>query len=534
MPTFLRPLLFAALCLLSIAPLVSSVAAGEAAADPAAEAADANNPLRSGEVFAGAKGWINTAEPLNLTKLKGQVVLVDFWTYCCINCMHVIPDLKFLEEKYKDQPFVVVGVHCGKFDAEKDVENIRTAVKRYAITHPVAVDSDFAIWQRFGARSWPTLVLIDSEGKPVGSIAGEGHREILDKAIAKVLEAGRANGTLAAKPLVFAPEKADAGGPLSFPGKVLADAEGKRVFISDTGHHRILECTVDGAVTRIIGSGHPALEDGALDKASFNEPQGLTLSTDSATLYVCDRLNHALRAVDLKTNMVRTLAGNGEQGRDRKYSGLAKPAQLNSPWDVQRVGDQLFIAMAGHHQIWRYDPATEAITVHAGAGAERCDDGPLLEATFSQPSGLASDGLKIFVADSEDSTVRAVPIDPLGSVVSIAGSKDLFGFGLKDGNGADARFQHPLCIELVTGPKGALLIVADTYNHVLRTVDPLTGDVGTLPVSGLEPKLFEPGGLSSDGKLLYVADTNRHRIVVMNNDGSGARVLNVTLPTTGK
>jgi len=524
MSTFLRSLLFAVLCLLSSTPL----SAGEAAADPAD--ADANNPLRSGEVFAGAKGWINTAEPLNLTKLKGHVVLVDFWTYCCINCMHVIPDLKFLEEKYKDQPFVVVGVHSGKFDQEKNTENIRAAVKRYGIEHPVAVDNDFAIWQRFGARSWPTLVLIDSEGKPVGSIAGEGHRDILDKAIAKVLEAGRANGTLAAKPLVFAPEKPDAGGPLSFPGKVLADADGKRLFISDTGHNRILETTVEGTVTRIIGSGRAALEDGAIDQASFNEPQGLTLSADGATLYVCDRLNHALRAVDLKANTVRTLSGNGEQGRDRKYSGLAKPAQLNSPWDVQRVGDQLYIAMAGHHQIWRYDPASDAISVHAGAGPERCDDGPLLEATFSQPSGLASDGKQIYVADSEDSTIRAVPIDALGSVVSLAGSKDLFGFGLKDGTGIDARFQHPLCVELVTSAKGPLLIVADTYNHVLRTVDPLTGEVATLPVSGLEPKLFEPGGLSSDGKLLYVADTNRHRIVVLNHDGSGARVLNVTLP----
>ena len=186
--------------------------------------------------------------------------------------------------------------------------------------------------------------------------------------------------------------------------------------------------------------------------------------------------------------------------------------------------------MAGHHQIWRYDPATDLIAVHAGSGAERCDDGPLMESTFSQPSGLASDGVKIYVADSEDSTIRSVAVDVMGTTESIAGSEDLFGFGLKDGNGKDAMFQHPLCVELITGPKGPLVVVADTYNHVLRTVDPLTGDVATLPVSGLEPKMFEPGGLSSDGKLLYVADTNRHRIVVLNHDGSGARVLNVTLP----
>ena len=526
MSTLLRPLAMLALFCLFSQPL-TGLHAGEADAKPEAEPAE---PLRAGDVFAGAKGWINTAEPITLEKLKGHVVLVDFWTYCCINCIHVIPDLKFLEEKYKDQPFVVIGVHSGKFDQEKNTENIRTAVKRFGIEHPVAVDNDFAIWQRFGARSWPTLVLIDSAGQPVGSISGEGHRKILDQAIAKVLEKGRVDETLAAKPLVFAPEKHVADGPLSFPGKVLADAAGKRLFIADTAHNRILETTPDGAVTRIIGSGKAGFDNGTLDLATFNEPQGMTLSADGMTLYVCDRLNHALRAVDLNANIVRTLSGNGEQGRDRKYSGPAKPAQLNSPWDVQRVGDQLFIAMAGHHQIWRYDPATDLIAVHAGSGAERCDDGPLMESTFSQPSGLASDGVKIYVADSEDSTIRSVAVDVMGTTESIAGSEDLFGFGLKDGNGKDAMFQHPLCVELITGPKGPLVVVADTYNHVLRTVDPLNGDVATLPVSGLEPKMFEPGGLSSDGKLLYVADTNRHRIVVLNHDGSGARVLNVTLP----
>ncbi len=517
-------------CLCSLWPL-AALEAGEAGSKPATDpAADPANRLRAGDAFAGAKGWINTAEPLTLDQLKGQVVLVDFWTYCCINCIHVIPDLKFLEAKYKDQPFVVVGVHSGKFDQEKNLENIRTAVKRYGIEHPVAVDNDFAIWQRFGSRSWPTLVLIDSAGQPVGSISGEGHREILDQAIAKVLEKGRADGTLAKKPLTFAPEKHLSEGPLSFPGKVLADGAGKRLFIADTAHNRILETTLAGAVTRIIGSGSAGFDDGTLAMATFHEPQGMTLSADGATLYVCDRLNHALRAVDLTLGSVRTLAGTGEQGRNRQYSGVAKGAALNSPWDVERVGTQLYIAMAGHHQIWRYDLAGDTIAVHAGTGAERCDDGPLAEATFSQPSGLANDGVKLYLADSEDSTIRAIPIDPLGAVVSVAGSKDLFGFGKQDGNGIDARFQHPLCVELIAGPKGPLLVVADTYNHLLRTVDPLTGDTGTLAVTGLTPGMHEPSGISSDGALLYIADTNRHRIVVTNLDGSAARVLAVTLP----
>ena len=537
MSTFPRPRHVTALAVLCLLWLGTGLHAGEAGGKPAA---DPGEQLRAGDAFAGARGWLNSA-PLTLEQLKGHVVLVDFWTYCCINCMHVMPELKWLEEKYKDQPFVVVGVHSGKFDQEKDLDNIRAAVLRNGLKHPVAVDSDFAIWQRFGSRAWPTLVLIDSTGKPIGQVSGEGHRDIIDRAIAKLLETGKANGTLADKPLTFKPEiDPNASGPLSYPGKVRADAKGQRLFIADTAHHRVLEAGLDGAVRRVIGSGHPALEDVTLDKASFNEPQGMCLSEDGQTLYVCDRQNHALRAVDLAAGTVRTLAGNGNQGRDRHYNGAAKDAELNSPWDLERVGGTLFIAMAGHHQIWRYDLAANTLAVHAGTGAERCDDGPLAEANLAQPSGLATDGEALFVADSEDSTIRRVAIDPMGEVRSLAGSRDLFGFGLKDGLGIDARFQHPLCIELIAGAipggtpgaKAPLLIVADTYNHRLRTVDPLTGAVTTMKLEGLTPGLFEPSGLSADAAHLYIADTNHNRIVVANLDGSGAHALVVTLPAT--
>ena len=487
--------------------------------------------MRPGDFFSGGKGWINTEVPVSDEMLKGHVVLVDFWTYCCINCIHVIPDLKFLEEKYKDQPFVVVGVHSGKFDQEKDPANIRAAVLRYTIEHPVVVDSDFNIWRRFGTNSWPTVALIDSAGKPIGKVSGEGHRQLLDDTIAKLLEEGRANGTLAAKQLKFKKElDASAQGPLLYPGKVLVDAERQRIFIADTGHHRILETTLDGKVTRIIGSGHPAIENGEIAKASFNEPQGMTLSADGKLLYVADRLNHALREVDLTANTVRTISGNGEQGRHRRYNGPADKVQLNSPWDIERIGNSIHIAMAGSHQMWRYDIDTNTMAVHAGTGAESCINGPLAESTFSQPSGIATDGTTLFIADSEDSTIRGVAADPAGLVTSIAGSEDLFGFGLKDGTGKEALFQHPLCVERIVTAQGPLLMVTDTYNQVVRSVDPVTGVVATLPITGLTPGMYEPSGISADKTHLYIADTNRHRIVIVPHTGGEARVLKVTLP----
>ena len=158
-----------------------------------------------------------------------------------------------------------------------------------------------------------------------------------------------------------------------------------------------------------------------------------------------------------------------------------------------------------------------------------------LMATFAQPSGLASDGQRLYVADSETSSIRALDLDPAGETRTLAGSEDLFGFGLVDGSGRDARFQHPIGICL-TGPPGhAKLIVTDTYNHVLRTVDPLTGEVKTLIGTGKAERgtpekigFFEPHGVAALGDVLYVADTNHHRIVVV--EGGKARELVVTLP----
>jgi DNA-binding beta-propeller fold protein YncE len=256
----------------------------------------------------------------------------------------------------------------------------------------------------------------------------------------------------------------------------------------------------------------------------------MTLSQDGLFLYVADRLNHALREVDLSANTIRTLVGNGQQGRRRQYNGPATGVQLNSPWDIERVGSTIHIAMAGSHQMWRYDISTQTVAVHAGTGAESCNNGPLAESTFSQPSGIATDGTTLFIADSEDSTIRGVAVDPMGVVTSIAGSEDLFGFGLMDGIGKSALFQHPLGIELITTTDGPALIVTDTYNHVLRRVHPTTGEVTTLKVTGLTPPMYEPSGISADEKDLYIADTNRHRIVIVPHAGGPARVLTITLP----
>ncbi|MGD8450740.1 MAG: redoxin domain-containing protein [Phycisphaerae bacterium] len=514
------PTLFALLLLLTRSPMLSP---GQ---DPSLA------PRVRAPEFPPTAEWLNTEQPLKMADLRGQVVVLDFWTYCCINCLHILPDLKFLEDKYRGQPLVVIGVHSGKFDQEKDPDNIRQAIRRHNIAHPVVVDSDYTIWRAYGVRAWPTLVVIDPEGKVVTQMSGEGHRGDLDRVIRNLLDRFGAKGALA-QPREAGLQYAPPDGPLAFPGKVLADAAGRRLFISDTNHHRVLVADLDGQVTQVIGSGAIGLTDGTFAEAQFHQPQGLELSADHQTLYVADTENHALRAVDLDKQRVTTVAGNGQQAAYHDHGGRGRAAKLNSPWDLARVGDRLYIAMAGTHQIWVCDLDTARVAVFAGSGREDGTDGPNRDAAFAQPSGLATDGRRLFVADSEISTIRAVELSNNGSTSTVAGSGGLFDFGARDGRGRAARFQHPLGVAL----SNDTLFVADTFNHLIRRIDLKSDEVTTFLGTGrpeigtpAAPGLFEPGGLSMAGDTLYVADTNHHRILAVDIATRQVRALEIRMP----
>jgi thiol-disulfide isomerase/thioredoxin len=458
----------------------------------------------------GGVAWLNTAGPLRLRDLRGKVVLLDFWTYCCINCMHTLPDLAKLEKKYPNQ-LVVIGVHSAKFTTEKGSDNIRKAILRYDITHPVVNDANLAIWRAYGVNSWPTLILIDPEGFETARGSGEGLCDAADKLIAKLVEQHRAKKTLNEQPLRFdlAKFKERKNSPLSFPGKVLADAAGKRLFIADSTHHRIVITDLDGKKVAVAGTGEAGREDGAFAKATFNDPQGLALHGE--TLYVADCKNHLIRALDLKAGTVRTVAGTGDQGESRRRGGPALQVGLNSPWDLLCHNDQLFIAMAGHHQIWLLDLTRNELRPYAGTGREYLTDGPLAYSAFAQPSGLASDGTTLYVADSEVSAVRALPLNGRGEVRTLVG-EGLFEFGDEDGEAGRVRLQHALGVAWHEGR----LFIADTYNSKIKVLNPARRAVATFLGRGKDGPLFdEPAGLSFAGDKLYVADTNASRIRVV-------------------
>jgi DNA-binding beta-propeller fold protein YncE len=474
----------------------------------------------------GGRGWLNTDKPLSIASLKGKVVLLDFWTYGCINCIHIIPDLKKLEAKYANQ-LVVIGVHSAKFQNEKETENIRRIILRYEIEHPVYNDSEYAVWQSYGVRAWPTQVLIDPAGYVIGGVSGEGNYDVIDQTVAKVIDEFRKKGELNEEPLKLVLERAKVGElPLAFPGKILADANGDRLFIADSNHNRIVVTKLDGTLLDTIGTGDAGAADGAFDKATFYRPQGMALTGDN--LYVADTENHLIRRVDLKTRTVETVAGTGQQSREYFKSGPARSVALSSPWDLQLVGRVLYIAMAGPHQIWKMDLDKNEVSTFAGSGREARLDGPLSQAGFAQPSGIASDGKTLYVADSESNIIRAIDIAG-GTVKTLVGG-DLFEFGDVDGSGDDVRLQHPLGL-LSYGDK---LLIADTYNHKIKELDPKREKVTTLfgtgkpgQADGASTSFYEPGGLAVAHDKLYVADTNNHAIRVVDLKTKQASTLRI-------
>jgi thiol-disulfide isomerase/thioredoxin len=478
--------------------------------------------------------WINSG-PISLAQLKGKIVLLDFWTYCCINCHHVLPTLAKLEEKYKNE-LVIIGVHSGKFDAERNSENIRRKVAEYRIKHPVVNDANMTIWERFGVQSWPTIVLLTPEGRLYKSGSGELSFELLDREIEKLATAFQ--GRLNLKPIALEPEmnriRSDS---LLFPGKVLADAASSRLFVSDTGHNRIVQTTLEGKSPILIGSGEEGFVDGDFAKARFNRPQGICLA--GHTFYVADTENHAIRAVDLESKQVSTVSGTGSQAQRspvERYIGPAKTSALSSPWDIIQIpgSSAFFIAMAGPHQIWKLDLESGKIGVFAGSGYEDIQDGDLDVARFAQPSGLATDGEHLFVADSEVSGIRFISRLKKGrpEVGRIAGV-GLFKFGDIDGTGDHVRLQH--CLGVAYGD--GRLFIADTYNNKVKVCDPKTRSVKTLvgdgkPGNGNDPpRFYQPGGLSVGGTSLYVADTNNHAIRVIDLGTGSVKTLEISLPT---
>lgn len=449
------------------------------------------------------RGWLNTGGvDLSLEDLGGKIVVLDFWTFCCVNCLHVLEELRPLEETWSDE-VVIVGVHSPKFEFEKDPDALAANVQRYEVTHPVIDDPELRTWSEYGVKAWPTLVVVDTHGRIAASMSGEGHADNLNAVIARLVAEGEADGSLRRGP---APTVLEERAPqtLRFPSKV-AELHDGRVVVSDTGQHRLVIFGPDGAtVDEIIGAGHRGHDDGEGPEATFTEPNGIAVLPDEVAervgydLVVADTAGNRLRGVALghdrfwrgrTATAVTTLAGTGEQWMQGAPlpAGQGDPLDfaLSTPWDLTWSDDlgAVVITMAGIHQIWTFDPVAGTLAVLAGTTHEGLVDGDLVRSWWAQPSGVAplGDG-RLVVADSETSAIRV--IDPRDLTVTTFVGEGLFDFGHVDGPFETARLQHPLGV--TTLPDGRVA-VADTYNGAIRLLDLDARTVVTVATDLSEP-----------------------------------------------
>jgi thiol-disulfide isomerase/thioredoxin len=462
--------------------------------------------------------WLNTGgERIRLADLRGRIVLLDFWTSGCINCLHVLDELRPIEQEFADV-LVTLGVHSPKFRHEGDTEAIGAAVERYGVGHPVLNDPDLKTWDAYAVKAWPTLVVVDPEGYVAHVAAGEGHAQALRRVIGELVSEHERKGTLRRGGDLFVPPETEAT-LLRFPAKAVVTPEG-RVLVADAAHHSVAEFASDAeTLVRRFGSGTRGAADGAFDVASFAEPSGLTLLPATVAervgyhVVVADTANHLLRGIDLDTGAVATVAGTGRQWRDGTDTGPATEVDLTSPWDVcwWDAAGGVVVAMAGNHTLSLFDPAGATIRRLAGTTVEGLRDGSADEAFFAQTSGLAPAGERLWLVDAETSALRRLDRDgAVGAAraeftVHTAVGVDLFAFGHRDGKAEDALLQHPLGVAVL--PDGAVAI-ADTYNGAIRRYDPASGAVSTL-MEGLA----EPSGLVVTGDVVLIVESAAHRML---------------------
>jgi thiol-disulfide isomerase/thioredoxin len=455
--------------------------------------------------------WIN-CEPQALPDLRGRVVALAFWHAGSGYCHNLLDDLQELQRRHADA-LTVIGIHTPKFAAERGAALVLKAVNRLQLQFPVALDAGFAAWQQYGIEAWPTVLLLDTEGQRARMFVGDLRREAIDAAVVRLLEsAGRDRRVFEPQPPCV---RAEPSLPLAFPAGLAVD--GSHLYVADSGHHRVLECSLEGRVLRQFGTGTPGLIDGISAEACFRRPQGLFLSREM--LYVADTGNHALRRIRLLDGEVDTLAGTGRPGVfDSGTPRAAEGVPLNAPAHLIGTSDRLYVAMAGGCQVWEIDQGHRTLRVLAGDGRLALVDGGSMHCSFAQPVALARVDQTLYVLDAAASALRGLHL-PSGAVHTLVGH-GLFDFGDQDGVRSQASMQWPGA--LVADARAPTLWIADTYNNLLRSFRIVGGE---LRRHALNYPLHEPAALAASPGTLWLANTNAHEVLRVDTANFTARRL---------
>lgn len=475
--------------------------------------------------------WLNLADDLKVSDLKNRVILLDFWTYDCVNCLQVNSKIKELEQEFGSK-LTVIGVHCSNFESAKNTAAVRKAVIKYDIDYPVINDQNLAICNSFKPESienieLPTAILLDYHGQVSRKYIGRNDinkhlKEDVSKLIAKYNY--RLNRDLL--PILLEKNKIT-GHVLSFPTRLeyVKDFEynGARfpaMFIANSGKNNIIISSMAGEIIATIGSLRQGFDDGDFDTASFDLPNGMVYKNHK--LYVADTNNDAIRVVDFKENKVSTLIA-GEISNQNDSSAIT----LSSPTDIKFYpdADNIIIASAGNNQILQYDLTKQTSKIIAGDGQNGIKDGKYPQNSLAQTSSLAVFGQKIYFVDAKSSSLRVIDKD--GTLTTLAAK------GVAESE--KSLLEHPL--SLTVDDTG--IYIADSYNNSIKKYDfsshKINNFIGTknsgnnLGSKG-NTEFDEPNGIVSVIDKFYIADSNNDRIVVINRGNLKSSILNVMPP----
>ncbi|MBE7410846.1 MAG: hypothetical protein L6Q54_08605 [Leptospiraceae bacterium] len=459
--------------------------------------------------------WFNTKEPLTKDKLLGKVVFLNFLSYTCINCEHILQDLKSIERKWSNELAVITIYSDRNYSKEKN-EIVRQAILLNDIDHPVVIDKDFSLWQTYNLNSWPTLIIIHPNGEILGQFSGEDIFQSLDSIVSEVVKDSESSDTLNRNKTLPLKKTIEPERLLYFPEKLAIDAKEKLLYVSDSKNNRILKIHIEsGEILESIGSGYSGNKDGDYDSSEFNHPQGIFLKDKS--LFVADTKNHSIRKIHLEKKVVETIAGNFSRARTIHLPGFGKNVNLSSPKDILELQGTLYIAMSGHHQIWKMDLKTSEIDLFIGSGNNNLLDGNFKDASLSHPYRMTYHDNTLYFTDRETNAIRSAKL--IQEKVDTLAGKGIFESGDVDGIFPKTRLQNPSDLFYHDG----LIYFSDSQNHKIKTLNPITKEIKTLihsknfdeTVHANKDNSFEPSGISLFQNKIYFADIKNHSIRIL-------------------
>ncbi|MDR6095086.1 hypothetical protein [Stenotrophomonas sp. SORGH_AS_0321] len=440
--------------------------------------------------------WLNAA-PATLSELRGQPLALLFVNAASAWCAQRLAEVANWQSRHPGRLQVLV-LQVPRFDFEREEAASLKLLRRQGLHSIALLDSDWDGWRRFGVTAWPTIVLMDVYGRESSRLVGLGQPGELDRALNELCGSVQPSAFEPLRELHPEPRL-----PLCFPTGLAVTTE--RLYIADSGHHRVLECTHGGRVVRQFGQGTPDFMDGGAQEAAFNRPQALVVERES--LYVADTGNHALRRINIITGQVDTLCGSGRPGEPLEGQvNDPRSVALNHPTGLALADNELHVAMAGDNRIWSYHLGQRRLTRRAGSGAIDQRDGSGNVAAFAQPTGLAVVQQALYVADALASSIRCVQLR--GDLVQTLIGQGVWNHGSEDGPRDRASLQFPQAIAL--SPDAPLLWIADAGNGRLRTLR-LGG--GELVTQALPRRLHGPAGLAVGSGAVWIAETDAHAVL---------------------